>query len=103
MTKVEANRIITEEMGIYWHPEEICKTCKQITPKNPSPSDSWEDYGRVLAWAQEQKWWKKFNLENCSVGLPSFPVINTYLLNPKRGTFAVAQFILDNPNLVRRD
>lgn len=72
----------------------VCYRCgagidSMSRPINPSYTSDWSDYGQALEWAMEQDWWLDFE---------AFLIMHNhmgrrYLLNPLRGSIALAEFI----------
>lgn len=115
MTEQEINRVIHEKArGLCWHEEDcreserwtdeyevFCKKCNKICPEdNPSYTSDWSAYGPMLEWAKEEKWWIDFlgyfwmkNTENAV----------TSLLNPLKGSTALAEFITAHPEIFKGD
>lgn len=115
MTNNEADRIVTEAMGECWHIRDthyarfVCTKCGSTEEDNPnlsfrpSPSTSWDDYGKVLEWAQEAIWFKDFT-KWAWIQLTDYWVegaLPFYYANPSKFTLALAEFILENPELVK--
>ena len=109
MTNEQVNKIIHEARGLCWHEvhQISCKVLGELgcpcgfttynvsfplteehLKLNPDYTSNWSDYGPVLKWAQDQVWWLSFFFK---VGLYS------QLLSPKSGSYALAQYLTENP------
>ena len=104
MTELEINQIIHEAMGKCWHEDDTltshyrCKHCGAESMfafiRNPSYTSSWSDYGPMLEECMKKEWWPDFI--NFGLIYESKEVIPT-LLNPLKGSIAIAEFVVANP------
>ena len=92
MNQAEVNKIITEkvlgeEWSIHWDAEFT----------NPDFSQ-WSDYGPLLEKIQSEEWWGDFHEVITFGEYRSRDVIWT-LLNPARGSLALAEFVVAHPEI----
>ena len=121
MTELEINQLLHEKvMGKCWHTylsqrytsqrDEFsapCIKCKRELywldgeDVNPSYTSSWANYGPILEECMMKEWWDVF----CDSLLPKNQrprigderVIPPLMLNPLRGSTAIAEFVEANP------
>lgn len=125
-TELEINRLLHEKvMGKCWHewykvipppsddfecPYYACM-CGEIyndTTDNPSYTSSWTDYGPMLEVAARQEWWGWFLnwqvlKEDKNKCLMWIGLINQTLLNPLRGSTAIARFITEHKEYFKEE
>jgi hypothetical protein len=97
VTDQEINKTIHEAMGLPW----FTPADKVVygTPDCPSYTSNWADYGPLLEWAMKQEWWLDFA---CSLDIMSDEPTELKLLNPLKGSTALAEFIVANPRYFER-
>lgn len=91
---------------------DTCVECGRPSPINyPSPSSSWSDYGEVLEWSQKQDWFpmflaqKEFHKNEIAfeVGYFNDVITKKTMLDNKRGSLALAEFIQQNPKWFKKE
>lgn len=102
----EINKIIHKARGFRW-------VEGYVFYLNPSYTSDWSAYGEALEWAQKQDWWVEFicfMIKDTGVDsahealrvltrIVEAPNVSQDLLNPLRGSTALAEFIQSNPAL----
>ncbi len=91
------NKFLTEAMGIcFWinHDEEKCGCAGKAKRVNPINFFTWEGFGILWTWAQEQSWWsdlaKQLHLNDPYVGFPSL----VQVINPEHFAVTIYDFLI---------
>jgi len=96
------DKFLTEAMGECWHEWEAleiesaweCSTCKCLWDCTKSRVDfsTWEGFGKLWEWAQQQEWWEGFLRDNIPFLYQASPS-NFKIIHPDRLTEAVYEFL----------
>lgn len=108
MNQNEVNRIITEKvLGECYHifdnisSSDTCVKCKKVYGSNysmchiRSDFSTWSDYGPLLEKIQGETWWEDFVAVQWNNGLMPDGDFLGNLLNPTKGSHAIAEFVKD--------
>ena len=121
MTQIEVNKIITEKvLGKCWHEwhhigmkaqplnylmgyTNVCSKCNKQATKRVNPDFSkWADYGPLLEKIQGEEWWEDiayYTHRGTGYGEGDYERFNEDLLNPARGSLALAEFVIGHSKL----
>lgn len=78
----------------YGHPKDL------NIYRTHSYTSSWSDYGQAIEWAMKQEWWDRFKTWFCCEEINKTEIwwnASNRLLNPLRGSIALAEFIKERP------
>ena len=119
MTNQEINQIIHEARGLCWHDKRygnhVCMKCHAVDwPIYHSYTSSWADYGPMLEWFKSDTerfakfiaWLVDFDRDEIPVKekmvYATVDITVRFMTNPLRGSTAIAEFIVANPQLFGR-
>ena len=113
MTQEQVNRIITEKvLGECWHEYQqatangelwVCSKCGRSTGYSGRLTDfpdysQWVHYGPLLEKIQSERYWEVISYythRGSGYGEGDYEKFNEDLLNPTRGSLAIAEFVKD--------